>query len=183
MKTTIRNVRLAFPRVFEPQEAPDGGDPRYNATFIIEDQPTRDRIEEIIEAVAREKWENKAEATLEKLRANSRTCHRDGAAKADYDGFEGNTFVTAGNKMQPAIFDRDGSTLQQRDGRPYPGCYVDASIDIWAQDNQHGKRINAQLRGLRFAQDGEPFAGGSGVATSDDFEFDAPDDSAADDLL
>jgi hypothetical protein len=59
---------------------------------------------------------------------------------------------------------------------------VDVSIDVWAQDNNYGKRVNASLRGVKFARDGEPFAGG-GAATEDDFEFEAADTEAADDLV
>ncbi|MDC5277565.1 DUF2815 family protein, partial [Acinetobacter baumannii] len=71
---------------------------------------------------------------------------------------------------------RNGKTpLVQADGRPYAGCYVNAAIELWCQDNNYGKRINASLRGVQFLKDGEAFAGG-GVASEDDFE----DLSAAD---
>ncbi|MWN55950.1 ssDNA-binding protein, partial [Escherichia coli] len=49
------------------------------------------------------------------------------------------------------------------------GCYVNAVIDIWAQDNNFGKRINASLGGVQFLRDGDAFAGG-GVASADDFD-------------
>ena len=182
MKTTIRNVRLAFPNIFEPQAGFNGGDPKYNATFIIEDKETADKIEKAMEQVAQEKWPKDYDQKLKKLRSGGKICLKDGDEKADYGGFEGNWSINASNKVRPSVFDKDGSKLTQEDGRPYAGCYVDASIDIWPQDNQYGQRINAALRGVKFSKDGQPFAGG-GAASEDEFEFDDSDEDAVDDLV
>jgi hypothetical protein len=46
---------------------------------------------------------------------------------------------------------------------------VVAIVELWAQDNSWGKRINATLKGVQFYQDGEAFAGGVS-ASADDFE-------------
>lgn len=51
----------------------------------------------------------------------------------------------------------------------YSGCKVHAKLRLWAQDNKGGKRVNAEIVGLMFAGDGQPFAGKSTVATADDF--------------
>jgi len=64
--------------------------------------------------------------------------------------------------------------LTEKDGRPYGGCYVNVSLDIWVQDPKgekakNGKRINATLRGIQFMADGDAFAGG---APADPEEFD-----------
>ena len=95
----------------------------------------------------------------------------DGDEKAQYDGFAGNFFVTASAQetAAPTVIDRDRSPLTQRSGRPYPGCYVNASLEFWAQDNAYGKRINAQLRGVQFLRDGDSFSAGR-PASSDEFE-------------
>ena len=59
--------------------------------------------------------------------------------------------------------------MSARDGVFYAGCYVDAVIDIYAQDHpQYGRRINCGLLGVRFVRDGDAFSGGGG-ATADDF--------------
>lgn len=34
---------------------------------------------------------------------------------------------------------------QEADGLVYSGCYVNARIELWAQDNANGKRVNAKL--------------------------------------
>ena len=38
---------------------------------------------------------------------------------------------------------------------------MNAIVELWAQDNNYGKRINASLAGVQFAKDGEAFAGGT----------------------
>ncbi len=57
--------------------------------------------------------------------------------------FEGNLYVNANNKVRPLIIDRDKTPLDSTDGKPYGGCYVNASIELWAQDHAtHGIPIN-----------------------------------------
>jgi len=182
MKTTIKNIRIAFPNIFEPQAEFNGGDPKYNAAFIVEDKETADKIEQAMAKVAQEKWPRDYEQKLKKLRSGGKICLKDGDEKADYAGFEGNWFIRATNRVRPSVFDKDGSKLTQKDGRPYAGSYVDASIDVWAQDNQYGQRINAALRGVKFSKDGQPFAGG-GAASENEFEFEESDEDAVDDLV
>ena len=56
---------------------------------------------------------------------------------------------------------------------------MNASIELWAQDNSFGKRVNASLRGVQFLKDGDAFAGG-GAASDDEFDDLATDDFADD---
>jgi hypothetical protein len=65
--------------------------------------------------------------------------------------------------------------LTEDDNVVYAGCYVNAIITLWVQNNSYGKRVNAQLDGVQFAKDGEPF--GAGGIDAD--EFDLLDDDMA----
>ena len=78
-------------------------------------------------------------------------------------------FVAAKNKNRPLVIDRDRSILAESDGKPYAGCYVNAKVSFWAQDNQYGKRINCSLLGVQFVEHGDSFTGAR-VAVTDDFE-------------
>jgi len=60
------------------------------------------------------------------------------------------------------------------DGTIYAGCYVNAIISLWAQDNTYGKRINAQLEGVQFCNNGEPL--GAGGIDVDEFDAFASED-------
>lgn len=172
MKVIIKNARLAFPALFEPSAfaGDSSSKPSYSATFII--SPLDDQVELVeraIEQAAKEKWGPKAEAILRQLKAQDKVFLHDGELKASYAGFAGNLYINARSVQRPIVIDRNKAPLTERDGRPYAGCYVNASIDIYAQDNQYGKRINAMLLGVQFAKDGEAFSGGA-LASPDDFE-------------
>jgi hypothetical protein len=176
----LKNVRLAFPQLWVPKATTgkDGkpGKPKYSANFIMApDHPDMPKLKAIILAVAKAKWADQSEVILKGLKVQDKLCLHDGVTKAKYAGFDGNMFVSANSDSRPSVFDRhkingQGVILAESDGRPYAGCYVNASIDVWAQDHpKHGKRVNAQLRGVQFVRDGDAFAAGT-AASGDEFE-------------
>lgn len=182
MKIRLQNVRLAFPALFQPQAVVSGeGDPAYSATFILpRDHAQIREIKAAIKEIAKQKWGAKGEQTLGLLEKQDKTALHDGDLKSNYEGFAGNLFISTRSKTRPTVVDRDRTPLTAADGRPYGGCYVHAVIELWAQDNQYGKRINASLGGVQFARDGESFGGGGSVTTADDFDDLSVD---ADDIL
>ena len=163
----LKSVRLAFPALIEPSSYGEG-EPAYSATLIM-DPDQAEAVDKALAAVAKDKWGAKADAQLKALRASGKVCLRDGDEKAEYDGFEGKMFVAARSKTRPTVVDGQRNPLTERDGRIYAGCYVNASIEIWAQDNAYGKRVNATLRGIQFVRDGEAFGGGR-PAAADEFD-------------
>lgn len=176
MELKIKNVRVAFPELFKPK-AMDGGDPKYSASFLIEPSDAQCKaIEKMMKDVAIAKWGTKGEKIFADLKAQARVCFRDGDSKSQYAGFEGMMYISASNDARPLVVDRkpkkeDGTPneLTAADGRPYSGCYVNATLDVWAQDNKYGKRINATLTGVQFVKDGDAFSGGR-PASADDFD-------------
>lgn len=168
----LKNVRLAFPNLFEPSTVAGEGEPRYSAAFILPaDHPQIKEINAKIKAVAAEKWKDKADAQIKALEKTGKIALHDGDEKPQYDGFPGNLFISASAKVsaRPTVIDQNKAPLTERDGKPYAGCYVNVSLDFWAQDNAYGKRINAQLRGVQFLRDGDAFSAGR-PADSDEFE-------------
>lgn len=176
MKIRLSNVRLAFPVLFEAKTVNGEGKPAFSASFLLDPaDPQVQAINNAIEQVAKEKWGARADAILKQLRSQDKTALHDGDIKSNYEGFAGRMYVSARSTARPLVIDKDKTPLTERDGRPYAGCYVNASIDLWAQDNNYGKRINASLRGVQFLRDGDAFAGG-GAATEDEFDDVATDD-------
>jgi hypothetical protein len=170
MKVKLEKVRLAFPKLFKAEQVNGEGEPQFSATFIFpKDHPNVKDIENAILQVAKEKWADKADVILKKVKAELKTCLKDGDLKADLDGFVGNYFLNASNKTRPYVINRDKTQLNSDDGVIYAGCYVYAVIDIWAMDNKFGKRICASLSGVQFYKDGDAFTGG-GVASDADFD-------------
>ena len=170
-RLTIKDVRIAYAQgIYTARAAKPGDKEKYGAAFLFPaNHPAVKEIAAATVRAAQAKWGAKADDMLKQLKAADRLPVHNGDAKASSAGYEGSLFVNAGNAIRPTVVDRDRSPLTAADGRPYSGCYVNAIIEVWAQDNQHGKRINASLLGVQFVRDGEKLAGGS-TATADDFE-------------
>jgi hypothetical protein len=155
----LRNVRLAFPVLWEPKTVQGEGEPAYSAAFLLPpDHPQIKEIQDATERVGKEKWKDQWAAVKKALTASDKLALHDGDTRAQYAGYEGTL-----------VIDRDKTVLIAADGRPYAGCFVNASLEIWAQSNGYGKRINASLRAVQFVKDGDSFGGGT-PANADEFD-------------
>lgn len=190
----LKDVRLSFPDLFEAKQFEGQGPFSYRGAFLqSEDQkvylqqadkswkPTT--MAKVIEAVATEAWKAKAGAILKTLDGNpQKICWYDGNLK-EYDGYADNFVLSSSrgqDKGRPLVMDRDKSPLTEKDGKPYAGCYVNATVEVWAQDNKYGKGIRATLRGVQFVRDGDAFSAGTPVNDDEFDEIEAPE--TADDI-
>lgn len=170
MKMTLRNVRLAFPKLFKAEQVNGEGEPKFGAAFLLPpNHPAIAELKKAFDAVGSAKWGEKWPSVKKQLETSDKLALHNGDTKTDLDGYEGNFFVNAASTTRPLVIAADKTPLTQEDGKPYAGCFVNASIELWAQDNKFGKRINASLRGVQFYRDGDAFTGG-GVADADEFE-------------
>jgi hypothetical protein len=177
MQLRIKNVRISFPALAEPEAFGDG-EPAYQAKFIIEPKSEQAKaISDAIAAAAKDTWKDKGADVLKMLTDDKKVAYVEGPYRnkktgAVYDGFDGNHYLSTRNSSsQPTIIDRFGNEIKDpRDIKRliYSGCYVHAMLDVWAQDNKWGRRINCTLQGVMFAKDGVNF-GGSSVASAADF--------------
>ena len=182
MKVKLNNVRLSFPALFKAEAFKPGDDPRYKATFLIpEGSAQAKEVEKAAIAALEEKFPKKGATIYKQIFGNNNKCNISDGNLAEYDGYAGMIAVSAKSKTRPLVIDADKSPLVEADGKPYAGCYVNASVELWAQDNNYGKRINASLRGVQFVKDGDAFAGG-GAASEDEFD-DIAEGATADDLV
>lgn len=185
-RVLLKNVRLAFPQLFEPRIDPDSGRKSYGAAFLFSwDHPQLDEIHRAMDAAGRAKWGDKWPAQKKVLEKQDRLALHDGDIKAKYAGYEGHVYINAscGEGSPPTVVDRARNLISRSDGVIYAGCYVNASLDFWAQKDhpKGGSRINAQLRGVQFFKDGEAFSAGR-PADANEFE-DMSDGSDADDFI
>lgn len=181
MKIKLQNVRLSFPDLFEAKAFQPGDEPKFKATFLIpKGDPQIAVIEKAVLDTIRAKFGVKdAEKILNSIRGNrNKFCFQDGD-NSSYDGYEGMMALGAKNSVRPLVIDRDRTPLAASDGKPYAGCYVNASVEFFAYDSS-GKGVSASLGGVQFVKDGDAFAGGK--AASED-EFDALDGADADSMI
>ncbi len=165
----LLNVRLSFPDLWTAKAVKPGDDPKFGAHLLLDKKEHADQIKSLkqeIAKMAKEKWGDTAVDLIKKGKIHIGL--HEGSEK-DYDGYgEGNMYVSANSNKRPLVIDRDKGVLTEADRRPYSGCYVNAIIRLWIQDNSWGKRVNAELLGVQFAKDGEPF--GSAPLSEDAFE-------------
>jgi len=160
-KIKIKNARLSFPSLFK-KAVFNGQDGKYEATFLI---PKSDKktYQAIMDGIEELKKANKAKVSSDKL------CIKDGD-EIEYDGYAGHWAVKASNSKRPTVVNRDKTPIVEDDDIIYAGCYVNGVIELWFQNNSYGKRVNANLLGVQFVKDGEPFGDGAKVASEDDFD-------------
>ena len=167
----LANVRLSFPSLFQTETFGGEDTGKYSATFILDNSEHAKSIAEIKKEIA--------EITKEKFKGKALPPDRIALKIADdtRDGMEDKMIIKSSTKKRPLVLNRDKTPVSEDDNIIYAGCYVNAIISLWPQDNQYGKRINASLEGLMFNGHGEPF-GSSGIDVSefDMFENDANED-------
>ena len=175
-KIKLNNVRLSFPSLFRKAEF-QGKAGKYEATFLLDKKAHADLIAKLDAEI---KEGIKSNFKTAKLPAD-KVCLKDGD-EFEYDGYAGCMSFKASNGKRPMVIDKDKSPLTEDDERLYAGCYVNAIVELWYQNNQYGKRVNANLLGVQFFKDGEPFADGTS-ASEDDFDMFDDDDDGLDDLV
>jgi len=159
----IENVRLSFPDLFTPRQVNENSEPKYKASFLFApDHPAYTALYGEMQKVAADKWGPDGQQVLAGLWSAGRTCLHDGNTR-QYEGYAGNMYLSASSEQRPVVVNSDRSPLNKGDGRPYAGCQVNAYVEIYAQDNKYGKRINASLKAVQFAGDGEAFSGSAPV--------------------
>jgi hypothetical protein len=169
-KIILKNVRISFPSLFK-KAVFNGEETGFEGTFLLDKETQADQIESIQAQIKELIKTNLKGAKL----GPDKLCLRDGDL-VEYDGYANHFSLKASSKKRPLVIDRDKSPLVEDDGRPYSGCYVNASIELWAQDNNYGKRINATLLGVQFFKEGQPFGDGSSGSVNDFDAFGSDDE-------
>ena len=191
-KVKLKMVRLSFPDIFTAKAYEGQGPLKYRASFLFEPNGENHKtVLAAMNAVAKEAWKDKAKQVLANADDDSKLRFLVNGDKKAYDGYAGMLCVSATRdqtKGRPLVLDKnpklpngDDNVLVETDGRPYAGCYVNATIELWPQDNKFGKTIRAQLLAVQFAKDGDAFGAGSAKGSADEFED--LSDSGEDDLV
>lgn len=188
----LKGLMMSFPALAEPQAFGEG-EPAYGAKFPITINGEHQKaIEEAMLAEAKEAWKDKAESVLSMLVEDGKVAftkkvYRSKKTGEPYQGFEGKHALSARNaKTQPTVFNQYGEELTSKsdiERQAYSGAIVNASVEVWAQDNKWGRRINCSLRGVMLTGEGENIGGGSAPASADEFAGLAKAKADADDVL
>lgn len=177
----LKNVRLSFADIYtKSKDRRDKDDPskiipgQFKANGLMskdEDDADSVRNMRMLKAAKARVMEAKWGKNLPKLKPE-KICVRDGDLE-DYDGYEGHWYISANESEQPVLItrrkDEKGEWEAALPGQIYSGCYVNMIVVLWAQDNEHGKRINARLKAVQFYKKGDPFSGSGPINPNEKF--------------
>lgn len=184
--------RMSFPNLFEPSAMDAESKPKYGLSAVWTVAKFSDKDKErwraLIGALDAES-KAKFKKAWKDLPGNFKTGIRDGAEKANLEGFgEGTKFANITTKMRPGIVDvnkrhiaRDGAEKEkwEADGKDvaeevgdeaiYPGCYCRATVTVYSYDNK-GKGVALGLMNVQKVADGPRLDARTNAA--EDFEDD-----------
>ena len=160
----VTGVYLSYPHLFEPFRAkrpqidPATGKAKpgkFGAKFCFDRNDPQSKSDanalyaKIVEL---------AKATFKQGLPADRYCLRDG--KQLTEDMHKFFVLSASEEVKPTVVDRRRNPVTAEDDLFYPGCKVNATINLWAQNHpEHGKRINANLIGVQFMEHGERWGG------------------------
>jgi hypothetical protein len=181
----LTNVRLSFPELRKPKAFQEGQPAKYQATFILDPSDKEGAaqikmLQKEIKNLLTQKYGND-------IPKGFKLCLKDNAKEEKaYAGYDGMWFITTNNETRPGLAGRDPRVPLPEDCHDtmfYPGAYVNGTLTLWLQDNQWGKRVNANLRGVQYVRDGERFGGAAPVEAESEFDvIDGLDDDDSGDL-
>lgn len=199
MKLKLERVRLSYPRLKEAEAYEGKGKPRFSASFHISKEDTKfmKLFEAAVLAAAKDAFQDKAPMRLKSFKGDPQKYPlKDGDETFTKEGdpiAEGKYVLTAHRNEsdgRPILLDRvkDQATGKARrlsedeiESMLKAGYYVNASVDIWAQDGSY-PGIRATLLAVQFAEEADTF-GGAATGSVDDFEAIEPDEIVDDEDL
>ncbi len=165
--------RLSFPHLFEAKGF-DGSAPKYGlsavwhpAKFTAGDKKRWKAMMQALDAESRSRFKK----AWKDLPANFKRGVRDGAEKADLEGYgEGTRFANITTQMRPGVIDIEKNKIAPEEGNAdeiYPGCWCRATVTVYSYDNK-GKGVALGLMNVQKIKDGERLD--SRTDAAEDFE-------------
>lgn len=178
-KVMTPKFRASFVWAFKPQPPMEGstGEPKYGLTMLFDEVARKSAsykaLQDLACHAAKEKFGDKIVPDGNgwfKFKVGQRIFRnplRDGAEKAEMDGYEGMTFASATSKMQPGLVDQHLQRIISEEDF-YSGCYARATITAYGYDKAGNAGVAFGLQNIQKLADGERFSGRS--AAEDDFD-------------
>jgi hypothetical protein len=167
--------RLSFPHLFEA-DSYDGGAAKFGLSAVWNiskfTESDKKRWKAIMNAL-NEEAKTRFKKPLKDLPVNIKKGIRDGAEKADLEGYgAGTKFANLTTKMRPGVIDANKNKIGPEEKNAddiYPGCYCRATVNIYSYDNK-GKGVALGLMNVQKVANGERLD--SRTDAEDDFDDD-----------
>ena len=162
-------ARLSYPSLFKTSSFRGDDSGKYEATFIFDADVDLSRLKALELNALKEKFPKMSDEDI-KAQVKSGAMNwpfRKGDEKPNAPELEGKVFFKASSKERPGVVDDRLDPITEP-GEIYPGCWVLASVNVYAFDNR-AKGVAIGLRNVQKVRDGEPLGGGRS-RPEDDFE-------------
>jgi len=151
-------------------------------------------INRIIMKVIKEKWPTISEKGLREMeiwcwnKADGSTTRNEQSNDDGeyYAGFGPETWYATAAKIESkapggvAVMTAKKVPITEASGKLFSGCYVNAILDIYANETETGKTISASLEGIQLKKRGEPL-GFTAIDANDEFDEEESEDEDEDD--
>ena len=154
----LKNVRIAYPHLFEPYAYQDGPNPKYEATFMIpkDDEDQLASLRQAVKAAAARKWEGKKPSELHNP-------IKDGD-ELSTEAFNGHWIVVARSKPRDGGGGRPGVVLPNlQPANPediQSGDFVNADVNAYAYDTSGNKGVSFGLNNVQLCMKGDRIGAG-----------------------
>jgi hypothetical protein len=176
----LNNVRLARVALTKPyiwkgtEIYPATGTPKgkYHADLILGlDHPQLGAFKALMRAAVVQRFAEKASEVLEQIEPQDKLClHQGDVTHPGEPEYAGKLYISATNGDQPTIVVTErGINIANRGTPvvltqshplwPYPGCYANVHLDVFAYSHPGGNGVSAQLMGVQFLRHGERLMG------------------------
>lgn len=169
----LQNVRLSFPALIEAKASTPNSIPKFSADLLMakDSKAFIDFMKEY-QTLAKAKWGENAPQVMKMIQSDRKLrCYGSGEEKVNkktfkpYEGYEGMMYLSANRQESPQLIKPDGNAIDPANTMElkavartmYGGCYVNAAVNPWIQDNQHGRGIRLELIAIQFEKDGHAF--------------------------
>ncbi|MGE0278301.1 MAG: ssDNA-binding protein [Nitrospiraceae bacterium] len=173
-KVIVSRAILSYPKLFEPEPGPNGGEAKYGCTLVIEDKATIQALTKVAVAAAQEKWGEKA---TKLIRAGKLKMPIIKTTEEDPGYPEGSVYIRPRSKNKPGIVSiypdpenpKKPAKITDED-EVYPGIIVKASVVAFTYDVNGNKGVSFALNNIQKLADGERLD--SRVKAEDEFAVD-----------
>lgn len=144
----ILRVRASFVHLHEKWANKETDKPKYSMVSLIDKETHEEAYAELLGL-----------CTSMPKDKNVRVAKKDYFLKdgddSKYENEYGHWTFNASEDRKPSVYYKDGSLIPDKDIEEeiQSGMIVDVIIQPWVQNNDHGTRVNASLRSVRFRED------------------------------
>ena len=168
----IKNVRFSYVHAAEPWGKKPTDTKKYSVTGLLP-KKTHKAVRDLLNARI-----NELMADIKVPRMETKDKFLRNGDDSKHDEYAGHWTVACSETKRPSIRGKDAKPIDRADiaEEVQSGYWGDLLIRPWAQNNEHGQKINAGFVALQVKKEDETFGMG-GVSEEDiDETFDADDD-------